>query len=144
VWVLLSRGLGRSSCRQPYSYRYFYPYRGWFLKTHKPIFWKRFITKMMTNQKPKSRKGEGESKINKEQRHTSPTEGRQMPSPPKKARPADKHAKTLPAPRHRHYYHLRSWFPTIKDLNPILSQPPILSHVLCQTGNSQVLSDYFL
>jgi len=64
-------------------------------------------------------------KIKRERRHTSTNQGRLVPSHPRKARPVDKHIKTLPAPHRLSYCHLRSQSPTIRDL--IMSRHSLLS-----------------
>ena len=63
-----------------------------------------------------------------------------MPSHLRKTQPADKHTKTLSAhPTKQEKPDLRCRYRTIRDLNPILPQPSILSHILRQTDNSQVI-----
>ena len=63
-----------------------------------------------------------------------------MPWHPGKARPADK--QHLPTPPRLSNCHLRSRSPTIRDLNPAPPQTPILSHVLRETDNSEILSNH--
>ena len=123
------------------------PVAAFALRPTKTVLRKRFekktIAKPITEVRERGREKVPDKRIKRERRHTSTNQGRLVPWQPGKARPANKQNKTLPAPHCLSYCSLRSRSPTIRDLNPVPPQPPILSHVLRQTDNSQVLSNHF-